>query len=50
MSLSGGGENVHARPYPGQIGQIAASLKKKVKAENARTRRSGWLADRRKPS
>jgi diguanylate cyclase (GGDEF)-like protein len=43
-------ENVPQRPFSGQVGQVAASLKKKVKEVNARTGRSGWLVDRRRVS
>ncbi len=40
--------NVGENPHPGEFGQIAAALKKKIKAITAREGRSGFLSDRRK--
>ncbi len=40
-------ENLEGPIYPGKFGQIAASLKKKIKTLNAATRQSGFLIERR---
>jgi EAL domain-containing protein (putative c-di-GMP-specific phosphodiesterase class I)/GGDEF domain-containing protein len=40
--------NTGPNPHPAQFGQISASLKKKIKATNAETGRSGYLRDRRR--
>ena len=40
-------ENFAEPPNPAQFGEVVAGLKKKVKASNALTRRSGFLIDRR---
>ncbi|MFP4381002.1 MAG: GGDEF domain-containing protein [Candidatus Sumerlaeia bacterium] len=41
-------ENTGPSPHPGQFGQISASLKKKIKANNAESGKSGYLRDRRR--
>ena len=41
-------ENFNGTPHPGQLGQIAAMLKKQVKANNHAQRGSGFLFERRK--
>jgi len=40
-------ENFDGCPNPAQFGEVAAGLKKKVKASNALSRRSGFLLNRR---
>jgi diguanylate cyclase (GGDEF)-like protein len=43
-----GRENLSQYPHPGEIGQLAAALKKRVKASNLETGASGHLIDRRR--
>ena len=51
LSLSIAGlteKNFHGTPHPGQLGRVAATLKKQVKAGNFMNKKSGFLFERRK--
>jgi hypothetical protein len=45
-----GRENLSQSPHPGEIGQLAAALKRRVKISNMETGASGHLIDRRRSS